>query len=210
MFGLGLGQVSMGSGGGGIAYARPQPSGQTTSFRTGDDAWHWANNTWDYTDAGTLAVLDASAGSPFLTLTNDNAFGNKNRFTNSLGTQTTYDGTNGETAFYCIDHLTGLGWYLSRTFGNWNDAIDNGESATYAGFSDWRLGSLSEQLTLMNREVTGYLNYAPFNFASTASYYNTSTTSKITTTEAIKWNREDIIATLKTTGAFGMYCRNHY
>jgi hypothetical protein len=206
MFGLGLGQVSMGSGGGsGIAYQRPLLTGQTASYRTGDDAWQLANNTYDYTPPAypvSYAQLDT-----FTTLISNNAFGNKNRFTDENGLQV-YGST------YIIDHLTGLGWSTSRTYGNWNDAIDT--AAAYlggtSGYSDYRTPNTAEMESIFKGDSAG-LNYAPFStfWVTSANYYHSSTTNTRVATENYKSNRDDRgLAQLKTSGAYGCRVRNHY
>jgi len=128
----------------GIGYNYPQPTGQTTSYRTGDDANIEAT-------IFTAAVRAANGLKPrqslasFSVLNNNNAFGNKNRFTDSVGGQT-------YTLKYIIDHYTGLGWGKStggRNYGvSWNQTIDNGLSETVAGFSDYFAKNANQIMSL--------------------------------------------------------------
>lgn len=139
----------------GIYYRRPFSS-QKTSFRTGDAGWHLQNGTFNFSNPTNPAVfqeLDYSATNWFFTLLHNNAFGNKFRFTNSVGSEAldgmlnfsgakTYT-TGGGINYYVIDHLTGLGFYVAN-LGNlstgWNDNIDAAHAqraANLLGFNDW-------------------------------------------------------------------------
>lgn len=203
MFGLGLGQVSMGSGGGGgIAYARPQATGQTTSYRTGDDAWGVVNQPYPAPPPNPSYWAELS---DHTTLVNNNAFGNTNRFTDENGLQVYGSG-------YFIDHYTGLGYAISRGFGNFNAQIDAALLVSVLGYTDFRLINASEMESLRDEHNNG-LNYSPLNtfWAYDANYYHTSTTSQISSTKNFKANREQrAYALAKTTGAFGIRVRNHY
>jgi hypothetical protein len=153
----------------GIAYQRPQLSGQTTSYQTYDEAWQLANGTYDYTPPAypvSYAQLDT-----FTTLINNNAFGNKNRFTDENGLQVFGNA-------YAIDHLTGLGWSVSVGSGIFTTALNNANSSTASGFSDWRLANRSESESILKHQG-GRLNYSPFNnfinstfHTSTGGYQN--------------------------------------
>jgi hypothetical protein len=156
-------------GGGAPVGATLMRTGQTTSYRTGDDA---------DTRAEGRAV-------DFFTLASNNPFGNTNRFTDELGGQTytnnividwsTYDGT------------TVLGWYRVRNAVNitWNDAIDEALTLSIGGFtSGWRLPNVNEGLSIMNFENTSSLNYSPFNNNLGTGRNFTSTTNSINTAQA--------------------------
>lgn len=121
-------------------------SGQTTSYRTGDDG-----------------DIEAGRGSGFFTLIGNNPFGNTNRFTDTSGGSTyandiaidwnTFDGT------------TVLG--IKRTLESsviFNTGIDNALASTHGGFSGWRMINARELTELFNYE-NPVLNYAPFNIA---------------------------------------------
>lgn len=135
----------------GIAYQRPKLTGQTTSYRTGDDAWHLANGTYDYTppiNPVYLAELDTTALEPFKTLKNNNTFGNLERFTDDLGTQIYANN-------YVIDHLTGLGIYsVAIGVDTWDDNIDNAAASTQNSFNDWRVANFNELKSLQDYDGT--------------------------------------------------------
>jgi len=143
-----------------INTANPYRTGQTTSFRTGDDG-----------------DLEEGNGAAWLTLSHNNGFGaNTNRFTDTAGNQN-YDGTSGSLADILIDWSswdqvgdTVLGWYRVVTgpgTETWNEAIDGALASSQAGFSDWRLPNMTELHGVSQKELIGGmvidLDYAPFN-----------------------------------------------
>lgn len=141
----------------GIAYQRPIYTGQTTSFATGDSAWRAANETQptnpDYPT--NYARLDWTAVNPFLTLVDNNAFGNKNRFTDDLGTQV-------YATPYIIDHLTGYGiGIITPSLSNWTSVFSVVSALSINGFSDYFVGNLNEINSVMNLGQTDALNYSP-------------------------------------------------
>lgn len=122
-------------------------TGQTTSYRTGDDG-----------------DIEAGRLTNFTTLAENNPFGNTNRFTDELGGTTytknividwsTYNGTNV------------LGYYRVVNASNvdWNTAIDAAAALSIVGYtSGWRLPNKREMENICNYGTTFILNYAPFN-----------------------------------------------
>lgn len=198
----------------GIVYRRPILSGQLTSYRTGDDAWHLANGTYDYTpptNPSSVAQLDTTHATPFLMLKENNAFGNKNRFTDDGGNQTYAND-------YVIDHLTGLGWYrlTQGASTNWNDNIDAAEASVILGYTDWRMANVKEYDSIGNRRMVGF-NYAPFNLTgSPISAYQTSTTNSNNTANYVRYQITTFIqqsSDAKTTALASramLLIRNHY
>ena len=69
----------------GMAYNRPNPSGQMVSYVNYDDGWHYANGTYDYTPP--VFPVAYAVSDTFTTLMSNNAFGNTNRFTDENGLQ---------------------------------------------------------------------------------------------------------------------------
>lgn len=195
----------------GIAYDRPELTGQTTSYRTGDDGWNLANNIYDYTAPSyptSYAKLDTVALAPFTTLVDNNAFGNKNRFTDINGLQVYGDN-------YVIDHLTGLGWYrLEQTAVNWNPAIDNAASSTQNSYSDWRLPNIKEYNSIATFEA-GAWNYAPFSLVPTSQWWTSNTSYGVTTAalvvDDIASDRYNVASQAKgSTVREYLLVRNHY
>jgi hypothetical protein len=138
-------------------------SGQTTSYRTGDDG-----------------DIEAGRLTSFTTLAENNPFGNTNRFTSELGTQTytnnividwsTYDGTN----------VLGISRVAIATGNTWNAAIDNSLAFSVGTFtSGWRLPNMKEIFNLMNyaNDPGNFLNYSPLNLSSSGRLYWSSNTN---------------------------------
>lgn len=194
-----------------IAYNWPQPTGQTTSYRTGDDAWYWTN-VWQPLFASAIVGKRPQLAN-FTTLISNNSFGNKNRFTDSVGGQTYSDN-------YVIDHYTGLGWYrVLIAAATWNNAIDGSLSSTQNGFSDWFIANINQIMTLQNLSISSQsMNYAPFNYATDNELTWLSTTSPKTTTIAmglyVSLNSANITINInrqpKTNTAKYFLCRKHF
>lgn len=216
MFGLGLGNVSMGSSGAspsGFAYNRPVQSGQITSYDLLDDAANGVAGVYDYTPPvypDTWAKLDYTDTTPFLTLNANNQFGNTNRFTDINGLQVYGDA-------YTIDHLTGLGWKTTIEAGaTWTLALSRSGTATDFSYSDWRLPSITELFSILYYEITTgkssllLLNYAPFNNSTNANYWS-STTAVLNSVNALNIDNDARHTQTGKTGSLAYYMvRNHY
>lgn len=189
----------------GIAYKRPQLTGQITSFRTGDDGYNLANGVYDYTPPSTPVSFARLLN--FKTLIDNNFFGNKNRFTDINGLQVYGDD-------YVIDNYTGLGWYRAIfTFVNWNDAIDNAFASTQNSFSDWRIPSISELWGLADMsEASRALDYAPFSETNNNFWISSTTWGQASTSYKTFFN--DLVGSIsfvaKSTTSTHYICRNHF
>jgi len=131
-----------------IQRQQPTRTGQTTSYRTGDDG-----------------DLELGIGTGFSTLQVNNIWGNTNRFTDTLGGQT-------YTNNFVVDHLTGLMWYRVPVINTqWNGAIDGAEASTQGTFTDWSIPNINQLITICNFSTVtnALLNYSPFNIAITTT-----------------------------------------
>jgi hypothetical protein len=145
--------------------AKLMKTGQTTSYRTGDDG-----------------DLEAGRNVDFTTLAENNPFGNTNRFTDELGTQTYTNNIVIDWSTY--DGSTVLGWRrtVSATL-TWNNAIDNALAVSISPYTTgWRLPNYIEIISISNFGITSFLNYSPFNLSGSNVW--TSTTVVNSTTEA--------------------------
>jgi hypothetical protein len=126
-------------------------TGQTVSYRTGDDG-----------------DLEAGRATSFLILASNNPFGNTNRFTDELG-GTTYT-NNIVIDWSTFDGSTVLGYYrlLLNTGGitfdfSWNAAIDKALTHSIGSFvSGWRLWNTNEATNIVNYAKIKGFNYSPF------------------------------------------------
>ena len=162
-------------------------TGQTTSYRTGDDG-----------------DIEAGRATSFSVLASNNPFGNTNRFTDELGGQTytknividwsTYNGT------------SVLGWYRLPNAVNvvWNTAIDSALALSVVGYTTgWRLPNIMEFSSILNWGLTSYLNYSPFNLGGFA--FQTSTTWGFTTTNNISISGTGFPSVSAKTNATGRW-----
>lgn len=164
----------------GIHYARVLPWDQNDSGLTGMVTWHRSQGTYDYTPPTTpesVAMLaNTYTGSDSgARLASNNAFGNTYRFTNDVGEQFiesfAESGSNtSSNPRYCIDHLTGLAWYVEDAYTDITNrtisqAVTYANGFSYAGNSDWRLADMAEYLASIHvHDVSNAFPavYAPF------------------------------------------------
>jgi hypothetical protein len=167
----------------GIAYQIPLPTGQLTSYRTGDDRWRQLNLPAPANPAYPLYYqqLDFSAANPFVTLLYNNIHANKDRFTDRDGNQT-------YTTGIVQDHLTRLEVTLVPLGTNdWNGCVDGALGLSFGGNDDWFLGDTNIYNAVVNYDVSRNLNYAPFSLNVDRVFF-TSTTDSRNTANAIQFN----------------------
>jgi hypothetical protein len=143
-------------------------TGQTTSYRTGDDG-----------------DIEAGRATSFTVLSSNNPFSNTNRFTDELGGQTYTNNIVIDWSTY--DGSTVLGYRRTLNGSNvtWNDAIDGALAVSIGTFTTgWRLPNIYELVNLDNFENSNVSlkNYAPFNISNQTVW--SSTTLKASTTLA--------------------------
>jgi len=127
--------------------AKLMKTGQTTSYRTGDDG-----------------DLEAGRATSFFVLASNNPFGNTNRFTDELGGQTYTNNIVIDWSTY--DGSTVLGYRRTQNGVDitWNNAIDGALATSIGTFtSGWRLPNRNEFSNLWNGESTLGYNYSPLN-----------------------------------------------
>jgi hypothetical protein len=177
--------------GGGGAAPTPAPvgqtlmkTGQTTSYRTGDDG-----------------DIEAGRATSFTVLASNNPWGNTNRFTDELGGSTYTNRIRIDWSTY--NGSTVLGYYqlaspLSYT---WNQAIDWALALSISTFtSGWRLPNVNELLSIMNWGIAQNLNYAPFSFLS-LSHFSSTTSLRSTAAAFVIISNSDspVLEITKTT-----------
>lgn len=168
--------------------AKLMKTGQTTSYRTGDDG-----------------DIEAGRATSFTVLAENNPFGNTNRFTDELGTQTYTNNIVIDWSTY--DGSTVLGYYRIATVAtNWDNAIDASLALSVGTFtSGWRIPNKLEMENICNYGTAFILNYSPFNINFVLW---TSTTYLASTTLAYTMAQSWVNLTLKTTsGVRWIACR---
>jgi hypothetical protein len=170
-------------------------TGQTTSYRTGDDG-----------------DLEAGRATSFTVLASNNPFGNTNRFTDELGGQTYTNNIVIDWSTY--NGATVTGWYKDIVAVNqtWNTAIDNALLVSVGTFTTgWRLPNATEMMSIFNYGATTHgLEYVPFSNTNSDIFW-TSTTLPILTNNALRIGNATfaLINAAKTTatGYRYMACR---
>ena len=150
-----------------ITTAKLMKSGQTTSYRTGDDG-----------------DIEPGRAVSFSVLSANNPFGNTNRFTDELGSQTYTNRIRIDWSTY--DGSTVLGYYqlASPLLYTWNQSIDWALALSISSFtSGWALPNINQLMNIMNWGLSANLNYAPFSLATLSHW--TSTTNNNDTTSAL-------------------------
>jgi hypothetical protein len=163
--------IEVPAGGGAPVGATLMKTGQTTSYRTGDDG-----------------DIEAGRATNFTTLASNNPFGNTNRFTDELGGQTYTNNIVIDWSTY--DGATVLGFRRTITTNTtWNQSIDGALLVSIGTFtSGWRLPNIVELDNLVNHSVTRALFYPPFDgiFNANQTLWS-STTNRATTTNAFQF-----------------------
>lgn len=143
-------------------------TGQTVSYATGDDG-----------------DIEAGRATSFLVLPSNNPFGNTNRFTSELGTQTYTNNIVIDWSTYNGSTVTGYYRLIYSDNVSWTNAISLANAKTIGGFSGWRMCNIREMQNIFNYGISSstVLNYAPFNNTTNVNCWN-STTNPLTTTSA--------------------------
>ena len=169
-------------------------TGQTTSYRTGDDG-----------------DLESGRATSFTVLASNNPFGNTNRFTDELGGTTYTNNIVIDWSTYDGNTVLGISRVAIATGQTWNNAIDNSLSYSVGTFtSGWRLINMKEIFNLLNyaNSEANLLNYAPLNLSSTGRIYWSANTLSSATTSAYTFNNIGNTATMtKVTSTNMTYIR---
>jgi hypothetical protein len=182
--------VEVPSGGGALSGRELLKTGQTTSYRTGDDG-----------------DLQEGRDVDFLTLDYTNPFGNTNRFTDELGGTTYANDIVIDWSTY--NAVTGKVLGYRRTFNgvtlSWNDATDGALAVSIGTFtSGWRLPNFNELNNIINWSLTSRINYAPFNIGGTWELW-TSNTPAGTTANAQTISHSSYLQRAKTNTLLVQY-----
>jgi hypothetical protein len=169
--------------------AKLMKTGQTTSYRTGDDG-----------------DIEAGRNTSFTVLAENNPFGNTNRFTDELGGQTYTNDIVIDWSTY--DGATVLGWRRTSNGVDitWNNAIDGALAVSIGTFTTgWRLPNVQELFSICNWNGGYVLNYNPFNLGTITNGYWTGNTPSFGSGNAIRivnsQTYSNIIASVNKTQA---------
>jgi hypothetical protein len=168
--------------------AKLMKTGQTTSYRTGDDG-----------------DLEAGRNTSFTVLAENNVFGNTNRFTDELGGQTYTNNIVIDWSTY--DGSTVLGWLrTSQASVIWNTGIDTALALSIGTFTTgWRMANITEMLSICNFSVSRYITYSPINGTAANLSFWTSTTNPGATTQAFRFDNFGLGSSSAKSGAAPYY-----
>jgi len=158
--------IASSSSGGGECNRLPLVTGQTVVYQTNDN--------------GTIQ-FGREAG--WLTLSDNNPFGNTSRFTDLVGGSAYSDGVALDWAYRNdVDRLV-IGWQIGDNGSdiNWVDAIAYCEGLTLATYSDWHLPQDELLNTIKSTQHVRALGYAPFNNATNVRWWSSTTPSALPT-----------------------------
>jgi hypothetical protein len=205
----------------GILYQRP-PITQRTSYRSGDTGWAFQNGYYNYSsdpiNPAVIQQLDyTDTTNFFFKLKFNNAFGNKNRFTNSLGVNSNASGRiigmsfTGALSNYIIDNLTGWAFTSFDAGGSvsWNGTIDSiagRRAASYLGYNDWLPVSVAQAYQSYSPH---FITELPFG-ASFAFYFGE--TNSVTTGNSWRLVSSAVLTSGKSTTTHSIYAftRKHF
>jgi hypothetical protein len=176
-------------------------TGQTTVYRTGDDA-----DTSSEGRATDFFTLDAAPlhndGSATLNTTTA-------RFTDELGGQTYANDIVLDWSTWNGVTILGYSRVNIATGNTWEQAIDNSLTYSLGTFTtNWRLSNIKEIINILNYENTRttLINYAPLNLSSSSRIYWSSTTIVGTTTAVYAFSNTGLtVQQSKTSSAFFTY-----
>jgi hypothetical protein len=176
-------------------------TGQTTVYRTGDDAD--TSSEGRDTDFFTLdsAPLHNNGAATINTTTA--------RFTDELGGQTYTNNIVLDWSTWNGVTILGYSRVNIATGNTWEQAIDNSLTYSLGTFTtNWRLSNIKEIINILNYENTRttLINYAPLNLSSSSRIYWSSTTIVGTTTAVYAFSNTGLtVQQSKTSSAFFTY-----
>lgn len=154
-----------------ISTATLMKTGQTTSYRTGDDG-----------------DLEAGRATSFTVLAENNPFGNTNRFTDELGGQTYTNNIVIDWSTYNGSNVLGYRRTVSGSNVTWDNAIDGSLAVSIGTFTTgWRLTNYLEIVSIANFSMSEGLNYSPFNISTLAYSLWCSNTGLFNTTYSFRY-----------------------
>ena len=149
-------------------------TGQTVSYRTGDDG-----------------DLEAGRATSFTILGSENPFNTFDRFTDVLGGFTYANNIVIDWSTYDGATVLGLSRAAIATGNTWNQAVDNCLAFSVGTFtSGWRLPNMKEIYNFVNfaNNPDNFLNYSPINLVSPGRVYWSSNTNVAASTSAYFFN----------------------
>jgi hypothetical protein len=184
--------VRIGGGGTAPIGATLTKTGQTVSYRTGDDG-----------------DIEAGRATSFTILGSKNPFNTFDRFTDELGGFTYANNIVIDWSTYNGSTVLGLSRAAIATGNTWNQAVDNCLAFSVGTFtSGWGLPNMKEIFNLINyaNDPSNFLNYSPLNLSSSGRVYWSSNTNVAGTANAYFFSNVGMTGqTTKTTSVAYTY-----
>lgn len=184
-------------------------SGQETVYQAGDEGTMFASGQFNYNPAIGPNSVFQRLGADFVTLLNNNMFGNTLRFTNRTGGAAANSGNR-----FIMDHYTGYEWYVLGTLltaANWAAAVTAGVTLnTTLGETGWFLPNDRLLDSITNDNSAAFISANPFAVGGTDPLWTSSTTPGATANaKFLGLTQGQLGATAKTTNTYrhGLYCR---
>lgn len=144
-------------------------TGQTTSYRTGDDG-----------------DIEAGREVDFFTLSTNNPFGNTNRFTSELGTQTYTNNIVIDWSTYNGETVLGYFRLINNTNVDWDNACTLASQLAIGAFTNnWRLPNRVELENIWYGQCTLGFNYTPLNLVPPT--FNLWTGNSMNASSTLAW-----------------------
>ncbi len=139
--------------------AKLMKTGCTISYQTGDDG-----------------DIEAGRDVSFFTLAENNPFGNTNRFTDELGTQTYTKNIVIDWSTYDGSTVLGYRRTSNGTAVTWSVAVSGALAVSIAPFTTgWRLPNIKELMNIVNYNYSfNLLQYAPFNITLSYQFWTSN------------------------------------
>ena len=176
-----------------VIYNRPTPPwGNMTSGYTNDEGWQYQNGTYTTGYAQPAGIVQELVHADLgrLTLTYDNPFGNKNRYTSENGDQVFNN--------LLVDNLHGLMFRRDYVNEEWSTGLTTAVATTYEGYSDWRVVSIPEMNTVVSAN-TYPMNFSPY-FAWSTKIPHTCSLRNTTTAQHLRYSVAQSTSLVGNTG----------
>ena len=164
--------------------AQLMKTGQTTSYRTGDDG-----------------DLERGRNVSFTVLAENNPFGNTNRFTDELGGQTYTNNIVIDWSTYNGSNVLGWRRTLNASNINWANSIDSALLVSISTFtSGWRLPNVQELFSIMNWDssFSSPYAYSPFSIGIGFTIWSSNTYNLTAAAYGVQTSSKQINAFTKT------------
>jgi len=172
--------------------------------------------THDY-EAGSDGTLEIGKGASWGVMSENNMYGNTNRFTDTVGGQTYANNIvlDHETRNAITGELLGYDKADVVTARTLTGMFTHASTKTVAGYGNWRLTNERELLNLRRQGTVYSWNYAPFNYGAGVFDYGWTSSSNFGiggtgATEAwliFNYSTVPIQSRAKSGSYFGMFCR---